>query len=69
MVVVVILMVMVKLMIKSMVRMIFIRITDHICLLLALKNVALNKVTKQISTYPSTNSDYAVEETRIRHST
>ena len=35
--------------------------TDHICLLLALKNVALNKVTKQSSTYGSTNSDCAVD--------
>ena len=38
-----------------------VRMTDHICLLLALKNVALNKVTKQSSTYGSTNSDYAVD--------
>ena len=38
-----------------------VRMTDHICLLLALKNVALNKVTKQISTYQERYSDYAVD--------
>ena len=56
---------------KIMVRM-MIRMTDHICLLLALKNVALNKVTKQSSTYDERYSNYAVdgnEETSFKSCT
>ena len=36
-------------------------LTNNICLILALKNVALNKVTKQSSTVYSGNSDRAVD--------
>ena len=42
-------------------------LTNNICLFLALKNVALNKVTKQSSTWLGRYSDYAVDGNKNVH--
>ena len=42
-------------------------LTNNICLFLALKNVALNKVTEQSSTYVHGNADLAVDGNKNVH--